>query len=173
MPVCGTPAARSSQFCCCCFCFCVRMPPPSILFFLLRLKQLMSQTVFVPEHVFCHLQVMGGRIRPHLGLIASALPKIWAAASAHITSHSAGNASSSSPGAPVAAASRTAGAGPGNLSTDTGAVVRLHSALIAVLTHLVCAQYTEPSISCSKLQIATCSVRGCNIHGYKSAGLSA
>lgn len=52
---------------------------------------------------------MGTRILPQLSIIADALPKIWLAAS-------------------------VAGSGPGD---DTGAIVRLHSALIAVLTHLV------------------------------------
>lgn len=63
---------------------------------------------------------MGTRIRSHLGVIASALPHIWATASSHVASSSPGQGGAASKG-----------------SSDTGAVVRLHSALIAVLTHLV------------------------------------
>jgi hypothetical protein len=46
-------------------------------------------------------------MQPHLGVIAAALPQIWSKAIGHSS------------------------------TSDTGAVVRLHSALIAVLTHLV------------------------------------
>ena len=75
-------------------------------------------------------QVMGDRILPHLGIIASALPHIWATASSHLSSPK----SLSNNGSPVRV--RPPGGSP-STSSDTGAVVRLHSALIAVLTHLV------------------------------------
>lgn len=79
-----------------------------------RLTEVESM-VRVLQLVSVLVEVMANRIRPHLGVIASALPHIWATASSHISSASA----------------------PGAGNHDTGAVVRLHSALIAVLTHLV------------------------------------
>ena len=72
---------------------------------------------------------MADRILPHLGIIASALPHIWATASSHLTSPKS-LTNSGSPNRPPPAAATPS-------SSDTGAVVRLHSALIAVLTHLV------------------------------------
>ena len=70
------------------------------------------------------VEVMGPRILPHLGAIASALPRIWSLASSHVSS------SSSSP-------SKTNQSNAEKGSSDMGGVVRLHSALIAVLTHIV------------------------------------
>uniref|UniRef100_A0A7S3VSI4 Importin N-terminal domain-containing protein n=1 Tax=Dunaliella tertiolecta TaxID=3047 RepID=A0A7S3VSI4_DUNTE len=72
------------------------------------------------------VEVLGERIGPHLPVIASALPALWAAAS----------------GAPPStgkdASKKERGAdGESRKIGDSGAVVRLHSALIAVLTHLV------------------------------------
>ena len=73
---------------------------------------------------------MADRILPHLGIIASALPHIWATASSHLAAPKSltNNGSPSHTPAPPSSSSS---------SSDTGAVVRLHSALIAVLTHLV------------------------------------
>ncbi|MEW5315516.1 MAG: hypothetical protein WDW38_006938 [Sanguina aurantia] len=75
-----------------------------------RLSEVESM-VRVLQLVSVLVEVMGTRILPQLSIIADALPKIWQTAS-------------------------SSGAG-GLASADTGAVVRLHSALIAVLTHLV------------------------------------
>ena len=64
---------------------------------------------------------MGDRIRPHLGLIAGALPQIWATASAHVEGAKAQAATSSSSSA---AASVAAKPGKSMDRSDTGAVVR-------------------------------------------------
>ncbi|GAX82609.1 hypothetical protein CEUSTIGMA_g10035.t1 [Chlamydomonas eustigma] len=81
------------------------------------------------------VEVMGVRILPHVGILAAALPHIWATASSHLaTPRSLGSgASPGSKGSGTTPYSSKTGAS----SEDTGAVVRLHSALIAVLTHLV------------------------------------
>ncbi|KAG1678184.1 hypothetical protein FOA52_016121 [Chlamydomonas sp. UWO 241] len=87
-----------------------------------RLSEVESM-VRVLQLVSVLVEVMGTRILPHLGVVAGALPHIWATASSHLSKHSVSSQPSSQ--------------GTGNVTLDTGAVVRLHSALIAVLTHLV------------------------------------
>eukprot|EP00798_Chlamydomonas_sp_ICE-L_P013523 gene13523-19388_t len=91
-----------------------------------RLSALLSEVesmVRALQLVSVLVEAMGDQIRPHLGLIAGALPKIWEDASSHITSSTGDKGILSGGGTPGA--------------VDTGAIVRLHSALIAVLTHLV------------------------------------
>jgi len=90
-------------------------------FTLLKRLSEVESMVRVLQLVSVLVEVLGSRIHPHLGIIAAALPEIWEAASRHASSQ---GASSRSSGGDAAA-------------SDTGAVVRLHSALIAVLTHLV------------------------------------
>jgi hypothetical protein len=80
---------------------------------------------------------MGVRIIPHVGILAAALPHIWATASSHLAAPSS-LSNTAIPGSKGGVTSVPCSNKAECVnSEDTGAVVRLHSALIAVLTHLV------------------------------------
>jgi hypothetical protein len=85
----------------------------SSAFALLSHVEQVESKVRVLQLVSILVEAMGEQLQPHLGLISSALPPLWEAASA--------------------AASSKGGSG----AVDAAAVVRLHAALISVLTHLI------------------------------------
>jgi len=99
---------------------------PAAFALLARLCEVESM-VRVLQLVSVLVEVLGVRVAPHLPAIAAALPQAWAFASQHMP---AAGSSGASP-AKAAASKKDGGSG------DTGAVVRLHSALLAVATHLV------------------------------------
>ncbi|KAG2494047.1 hypothetical protein HYH03_007693 [Edaphochlamys debaryana] len=128
---------------------------------LARLRQVESM-VRVLQLVSVLVEALGERISPHLGIIAAGLPQVWARAemlsaasaaaedaaslldreasrrraSGAAAEPSGGAAARSKPGALAAAPPAKSGSGSRETG-EAGAVVRLHSALIAVLTHLV------------------------------------
>lgn len=78
---------------------------------LARLTEVESK-VRVLQLISVQVEAMGDAIAPFLGVLAAALPQVWSASEAVSVSGS-------------------------TRDVDTGALARLHSALIAVLTHLV------------------------------------
>ena len=73
-------------------------------------------------------EAAGDQLQPHLGALAQALPQVWEAAAAQRNQQAA---------VAAAAARGEARAPKPSSSADSGSLARLHSALMAVLTHLV------------------------------------
>ncbi|KAK9829330.1 hypothetical protein WJX72_005222 [[Myrmecia] bisecta] len=83
-------------------------PQLTALFALMRRLEEIESMVRVLQLVSIVVEVLGEKVQPHLGILAAALPQAWSTASEH-----------------------------SSMGGETGATARLHSALIAVLTHLV------------------------------------